>query len=83
MEPREVVHLPIAHRDRPARFGCDWFEPCAKRHGCTLTVGNQEGLSPQAGPVENPTAVVDACACRRPGLPQADQGCGDGSAKPA
>ena len=25
IEPREVAHLPIAHRDRPSRFGCDWF----------------------------------------------------------
>ena len=46
--PREVAHLPIAHRDRLSRFGCDWFGHCAKRHGYTLTVVNREGLSPQA-----------------------------------
>ena len=68
IEQREVAHLPIAHRDRLSRFGCDWFEPCAKQHGCTLTVVNQEVLSSQAELVEDLTVVVDAFACRLPGL---------------
>ncbi|MXZ26490.1 MAG: IS607 family transposase, partial [Caldilineaceae bacterium SB0665_bin_21] len=47
IEKREIAHLPVAHRDRPTRFGFDRFEYFAQQHGCTITVVNQESLSPQ------------------------------------
>ena len=69
-----------AHReagDRPSaggpqgpsdRFGFDWFEHFATRHGCTITVINQESLSPQEEKVEDPMTVVHVFSCRLYGL---------------
>ena len=65
---RELVHLPVARRDRPTRFGFDGFEHCATQHGCTITVVNQESLSPQEEIVEDWMAVVPAFSCRLYGL---------------
>ncbi|MXZ24419.1 MAG: hypothetical protein F4Y80_06030 [Caldilineaceae bacterium SB0665_bin_21] len=58
----------MAHRDRPTRFGFDWFGHFAMQHGCTITVVNQESLSPQEEMVEDPIAVVHAFSCRLYGL---------------
>ena len=64
IEEREIAHRPVAHRDRPTRFGFDWFEHFATQHGCTITVVNQESLSPQEAMVEDWMAVVPAFSCR-------------------
>ncbi|MYC61245.1 MAG: hypothetical protein F4X16_00200 [Caldilineaceae bacterium SB0661_bin_34] len=58
----------MAHRDRLTRFGFDWFGHFAMQHGCTITVVNQESLSPQEEMVEDPIAVVHAFSCRLYGL---------------
>jgi len=58
----------VAHRDRLTRFGFDWFGHFAMQHGCTITVVNQESLSPQEEMVEDPIAVVHAFSCRLYGL---------------
>ena len=68
IEKREIAHLPVAHRDRLTRFGFDWFEHFATQHGCTITVVNQESLSPQEEMVEDLMAVVHAFSCRLYGL---------------
>ena len=68
IEKREIAHLPVAHRDRPTRFGFDWFEHFATQHGCTITVVNQESLSPREEMVEDLMAVVHAFSCRLYGL---------------
>ncbi len=68
IEKREIAHLPVAHRDRPTRFGFDWFEHFATQHGCTITVVNQESLSPREEMVEDWMAVVHAFSCRLYGL---------------
>ncbi|MXZ41466.1 MAG: IS607 family transposase [Caldilineaceae bacterium SB0666_bin_21] len=68
IEKREIAHLPVAHRDRPTRFGFDWFKHFAQQHGCTITVVNQESLSPQEEMVEDWMAVVPAFSCRLYGL---------------
>ena len=65
---REIAHLPMAHKDRLTRFGFDWFEHFAQQHGCTITVVNQESLSPQEEMVEDLMAVVHAFSCRLYGL---------------
>ncbi|MYA04430.1 MAG: IS607 family transposase [Caldilineaceae bacterium SB0664_bin_22] len=65
---REIAHLPVAHRDRPIRFGFDWFKHFVQQHGCTITVVNQESLSPQEAMVEDWMAVVHAFSCRLYGL---------------
>ncbi len=68
IEKRELAHLPVAHRDRPTCFGFDWFKHFAQQHGCTITVVNQESLSPQEVMVEDWMAVVPAFSCRLYGL---------------
>ena len=68
IEKREIAHLPVAHRDPPTRFGFDWFEHFATQHGCTITVVNQESLSPQEEMVEDLMAVVHTFSCRLYGL---------------
>ncbi|MXZ41491.1 MAG: IS607 family transposase [Caldilineaceae bacterium SB0666_bin_21] len=68
IEKREIAHLPVAHRDRPTRFGFDWFKHFAQQHGCTITVVNQESLSPQEEMVEDWMAVVHAFSYRLYGL---------------
>ena len=65
---REIAHLPVAHRDCPTRFGFDWFEHFATRHGCAITVVNQESLSPQEEMVADPMSIVPAFSCRLYGL---------------
>ena len=68
IENRDIAHLLIAHRDRLARFGFDWFEHFAQRHGCTLTVVNQASLSPQEEMVEDLMAIVHTFSGRLHGL---------------
>ena len=68
IEKREIAHLPVAHRDRPTRFGFDRFEYFAQQHGCTITVVNQESLSPQEAMVLDPMSIVPAFSCRLYGL---------------
>ena len=68
IEHSEVGLLPVAHEDRPCRFGLDWFAYFAERHGCEIRVVNQPSLSPQAEWVEDLMAVVDTFSGRLPGL---------------
>ena len=68
IEARGISRLLIAHRDRLTRFGFDWFEHFARQHGCTITVVNQEGLSPQDEMVEDLMEVVQTFSGRLPGL---------------
>ena len=68
IENRDIAHLLIAHRDRLTRFGFDWFEHFAQRHGCTITVVNQESLSPPEEMVEDLMAIVQAFSGRLHGL---------------
>ena len=68
IEKREIAHLPVAHRDRPTRFGFDRFEPVAMQYGCAITVINRESLSPQEAMVADPMSIVPAFSCRLYGL---------------
>ena len=68
IEHREVGHLPVAHEDRPRRFGLDGFAYFAERHGCEIRVVNQPSLSPQAELVEDLMAVVHTFSGRLYGL---------------
>ncbi len=58
IEKREIAHLPVAHRDRPTRFGFDGFEHFATQHGCAIAVVNQESLSPQEAMVADPMSIL-------------------------
>ena len=68
IEKRGIAHLPVAHRDRPTRFGFDRFGHFAPPHGCTITVVNRESLSPREEMVEDWMDVVHAFSCRLYGL---------------
>ncbi|MCY4521160.1 MAG: IS607 family transposase [Caldilineaceae bacterium] len=68
IEQRAIAHLLIAHQDRLTRFGFDWFAHFAEQHGCTLTVVNQESLSPPEEMVEDLMAIVHTFSGRLYGL---------------
>ena len=65
---REVKMLILAHRDRLARFGFDWFEHYAKTNGCELLVLNQEHLSPEQEMVQDMMTIVHCFSSRLYGL---------------
>jgi predicted site-specific integrase-resolvase len=58
----------IAHKDRLARFGFEFFEHVAQRSGCEIIVANQESLSPEREMVEDLLAIVHTFSCRLYGL---------------
>ena len=68
IEHSEVGLLPVAHEDRPCRFGFDWFAYFAESHGCEIRVVNQPSLSLQAEWVEDLMAVVHTFSGRLSGL---------------
>jgi len=68
IERGEVGQLVIAHKDRWVRFGFDFFEVFAQRHGCKLVIANQESLSPQQEMVEDLMAIIDTFSSRLYGL---------------
>jgi putative resolvase len=68
VESGEVARLVIAHKDRLARFGFDYIEHVAERHGCDLVIANAESLSPQQELVEDLLAIVHTFSCRLYGL---------------
>ena len=68
IEEGEISKLIIAHRDRLVRFGFDFFQIFAQRHGCEIVVVNQEQLSPQQEMVEDLMAIVHCFSSRLHGL---------------
>lgn len=63
-----VSRLVIAHKDRLGRFGFDYFEHVADRHGCEIIVANAESLSPQQELVEDLLWIVHTFSGRLHGL---------------
>lgn len=63
-----VEKLLIAHKDRLARFGFDFFAHTASENGCELVVVNQESLSPQQEMVEDLMSIIHTFSCRLYGL---------------
>ena len=68
IERGEITKLIIAHKDRLVRFGYDFFEIFAQKHGCEIVVVNQEQLSPQQEMVEDLMAIVHCFSSRLYGL---------------
>lgn len=68
IEMGEVSRLVIAHKDRLVRFGYEWFEQFAKRHGCQITVMNQERLSPTEEVTQDLLAIIHCFSSRLYGL---------------
>jgi predicted site-specific integrase-resolvase len=65
---REVRMLILAHRDRLARFGVEWFEHDAQTHGCAVLVLTQERLSPEPEMVQDVMTIVHCFSSRLYGL---------------
>jgi len=68
IEHGEIKQLVIAHKDRFARFGFEYFDVFASQHGCKILVANQESLSPQQEMVEDLMAIIHTFSCRLYGL---------------
>ncbi len=64
----EISKLIVAHKDRLARFGFDYFEHYALEHGCQIIDANQQSLSPQQELVEDLLAIVHCFSSRLYGL---------------
>lgn len=64
----EIKHLLVAHKDRLVRFGFEFIEYFCARHGCKLTVANQEQFSPQQEMVEDLMTIVHCFSSRLYGL---------------
>lgn len=68
IERGEIAKLIIAHKDRLVRFGFDFFEFFATKHGCEIVVVNQQQLSPQQEMVEDLMAIIHCFSSRLYGL---------------
>ena len=68
IEIGEIKNLYVAHKDRLARFGFDYFEHMANRHNCQIIVANQEKPSPQQELVEDMLAIIHGFSNRLYGL---------------
>ena len=64
----EVSTLIVAHKDRLARFGFDYFKHLCEVKGCDLQVVNQESLSPEKEMVEDLMSIIHTFSCRLYGL---------------
>ena len=60
--------LVIAHKDRLVRFGFEWFESFAERHGCKIIIMNQESLSPTEEVTQDLLAIIHCFSSRLYGL---------------
>jgi len=65
---KEVKMLIVAHKDRLARFGFDWFERFCQTHECQLEVLNQERLSPEQEMVQDLMTIIHCFSARLYGL---------------
>ena len=68
VEARAIHTLVIAHKDRLARFGMDWFEYFLEQHGCKLVIINNEALSPESEMVQDLMTIIDGFSYRLEGL---------------
>lgn len=68
IEAGRVSHLVIAHKDRLARFGFDWFKRVCEKHGCEMLTLNAEHLSPEEEMTQDLLAIVHCFSARLYGL---------------
>jgi putative resolvase len=68
VEMGKVSKIIIAHKDRLMRFGFEWFESFAKRHGTKIEVMNQESLSPEAEMTKDLLSIIHCFSSRLYGL---------------
>lgn len=64
----KIKNIIIAHKDRFVRFGFDWFESLCDRFDTTVTVVNNETLSPQEELVQDIISILQVFSCKLYGL---------------
>ena len=68
VERREVKMLIIAHKDRLARFGFEYFRYFLIKHNCELVILNDEKMSPEQEMVEDLMTIIHCFSSRLYGL---------------
>lgn len=68
IERREVKMLIIAHKDRLARFGFEYFRHFLSKHNCELVILNNEKMSPEQEMVEDLMTIIHCFSSRLYGL---------------
>ena len=68
VERREVKALIIAHKDRLARFGFEYFRHFLSKHNCELVILNDEKMSPEQEMVEDLMTIIHCFSSRLYGL---------------
>ena len=58
----------VSNKDRFIRFGFEWFESFADRHGCKIIIMNQESLSPTEEVTQDLLAIIHCFSSRLYGL---------------
>ena len=65
---KSISHVLIAHKDRLARFGYDWFEYFCNMNDCEIIILNIEKLSPEQEMVQDLMTIVHCFSSRLYGL---------------
>ena len=68
IEMGKVSTLVVAHKDRLVRFGFEWFEVFAERHGCKIVIINQESLWPVEEVTKDLLSIIHCFSSRLYGL---------------
>jgi len=64
----DIARIIIAHKDRLARFGFDFYQWNWEQFDCTIVVLNEKNLSPEAEMVEDILAILHCFSSRLYGL---------------
>ena len=64
----DVARIIIAHKDRLARFGFDFYQWFCEQFDCKILVLNEKNLSPEAEMVEDILAILHCFSSRLYGL---------------
>lgn len=68
VERYEVKMLIIAHKDRLARFGFEYFRHFLAKHNCELVILNDEKMSPEQEMAEDLMTIIHCFSSRLYGL---------------
>ncbi|MDR1377908.1 MAG: hypothetical protein LBJ36_02500 [Synergistaceae bacterium] len=68
VEKQQIRLLIIAHKDRPVRFGFEWFEHFIKDHFCELKILESKELSPEQEMIQDFMTIVHCFSSRLYGL---------------
>jgi putative resolvase len=68
IELGRVQRLIVAHQDRLARFGFEWFAAFCERHGTELVIVNGDTLSPEQELAQDLVSIVHTFSARLYGL---------------